>query len=320
MSAVAITVNPVCSHIYRGVFRLPPYIKLKESSIYLTIKVWTKVEMPTKIVCLFYKMSDKATWWSITAFDDEILVIEDVSSYPHWVANVYGGREICPETNREHFQGALQLHTQQRFSKVKNWLKKAHIEPARKDIKTGLINAKALINYAMKEETSAGEKSVRKNPKKFLDAAGICQLIRSKVKSSQTASQKIIVQQFWDAVCDLIVEDPSMTGQLMNPSLRNFYCQTYKAWDRLYEQGNSITLVQSDESSEEGEQQDPFPWMECPFCNNRYNQCECEDRDNLFCSQELYNGVQEASPEETASEASSEASCEGPGAPSPRSS
>jgi len=97
-------------------------------------------------------MSDKATWWSVTAFGDEILLLEDPSRFPSWVAKVYGGREECPDTKSIHFQGALQLHTQQRLSKLKSWLPTAHFEIARK--------VEALKKYAMKSETAVSEKKI----------------------------------------------------------------------------------------------------------------------------------------------------------------
>jgi len=103
-------------------------------------------------------MSDKATWWSVTAFGDEILLLEDISGYPHWVATVYGGREECPETKSVHFQGALQCYSQQRLAKLKSWLPTAHFEIARK--------VEALKKYAMKSETAISEKkffAIRKN-------------------------------------------------------------------------------------------------------------------------------------------------------------
>ena len=49
----------------------------------------------------------KSTWWSVTAYNDEIESME--GNFPEWVKAVYGGRETCPTTGRLHFQGALAL-------------------------------------------------------------------------------------------------------------------------------------------------------------------------------------------------------------------
>ncbi|WP_445727506.1 hypothetical protein, partial [Flavobacterium sp.] len=86
--------------------------------------------------------------WSITSYDpqehDKIN-----GELPDFVREVHGGLEECPSTKRIHFQGAL-VTKHCRFSQVKKWLPKAHIEPA--------IKKEALIQYAMKEDTSIGEK------------------------------------------------------------------------------------------------------------------------------------------------------------------
>jgi len=167
-------------------------------------------------------MSEKATWWSITEFEEQtICMLEDADKYPDWVLKVFGGREKCPNTGRIHFQGALQCRQQQRFSKVKSWLPKAHIEKA--------VSAVAIKKYAMKTETAISEKKENINSKKFLDAQAICRLITSKVVDRQTDRQ----DQFWSAIQDILVEDPSLTGQLMNPSLKNFWVKTAPAWYKL---------------------------------------------------------------------------------------
>lgn len=99
-------------------------------------------------------MTDKATWWSVTAYNDEISLLES-GELPSYVKKVYGGREECPETKRIHFQGAIQLKSQQRLGTLKKWLPTAHFEVAH--------NKDALKKYAMKSDTAVGEKSERQN-------------------------------------------------------------------------------------------------------------------------------------------------------------
>lgn len=93
--------------------------------------------------------SNKSSWWSITAFNEEakLLVASQQGNvaFPDFVKELYGGMEKCPSTGKEHFQGAL--HTSHvRMSQVKKWLPTAHLEVAR--------NKEALKKYAMKEETA----------------------------------------------------------------------------------------------------------------------------------------------------------------------
>jgi len=170
---------------------------------------------------------NKSTWWSVTAFNDEIALLEDKSHYPPEVKTVFGGREKCPETGKEHFQGCVQLYTQQRMSWFKSWLKTAHLEPAR--------HKDALIKYAMKEDTATGEKLERTNPLKHFTADEIClELARKIFKQYKTRPMdKEPKDWFWTAANTMLLEDPKLAGQLMNPSLKGFWCETREVWVTL---------------------------------------------------------------------------------------
>jgi len=100
----------------------------------------------------------RATWWSITAYNREIETLEgwiaDQKLMPSWLKRIYGGREICPNTGRVHFQGAINT-AQIRMSTIKDVLPTTHIERA--------IRKDALVKYAMKEETADGEKAIATN-------------------------------------------------------------------------------------------------------------------------------------------------------------
>lgn len=103
-------------------------------------------------------MAIRATWWSITAFNDEATLLcasmEGKGEIPNFVKEIHGGMEKCPTTGKEHFQGAL--HTDQvRLSQLKKWLPTSHLEKAK--------NKNALIKYALKADTAVGVKSSMEN-------------------------------------------------------------------------------------------------------------------------------------------------------------
>lgn len=162
-----------------------------------------------------------ATWWSITAYNEEMDLCENTENWPPWVVKIQGGREQCPTTGRIHYQGAMQLVSAMRRTKIKTWLKTAHLEQSRKTI--------ALKQYAMKDETAIGEKLINVNPNPYLSADKICQLIADKVHehNNQTDRQ---TDRFWFGVKKILSTRPEMAGQLMNPSLRNFYIKTESVW------------------------------------------------------------------------------------------
>jgi len=172
------------------------------------------------------RQPDKATWWSVTAFNDEILLCEDIAKYPSFVKKVYGGREKCPTTGTPHFQGAIQCFTQQRMSSIKNWLPTANLQIAKqKD---------ALIKYAMKEDTATGEKLERCNPAKFYTADELLEEIAYKIlgleDDEKYRGDEGVKNLFNQAIYSMLMENKKLAGQLMNPSLRNFWCATYRVW------------------------------------------------------------------------------------------
>lgn len=162
-----------------------------------------------------------ATWWSVTAFNEEILLCEDPKSWPPWCLRILGGREQCPNTGTVHFQGAMQCVTPIRRKQIKSFLKTAHLQQSKKTI--------ALTQYAMKQETAIGEKKVLINETPFLSADKICQEIAdyNQQHYKQTDRQ---TDRFWSGVRGILTSRPQMAGQLMNPSLRNFYLKTESVW------------------------------------------------------------------------------------------
>jgi len=105
-------------------------------------------------------MNTKGTWWSVTAYNDEIGLLETPTSFPDFVEKVLGGREECPTTHRLHFQGAVKCRRQVRLTQLKKWLPTAHFEIAR--------NAASIQKYAMKKETAVGDKVARSNPTELI--------------------------------------------------------------------------------------------------------------------------------------------------------
>jgi len=161
-----------------------------------------------------------STWWSVTGFSGEIAILE-TPPYPVFVRKILGGRETCPDTGREHFQGAIQCWQQVRLSQFKDWLPTAHLEPAR--------HAEALQKYAMKAETASGEKKVTENTIKHFSANQICEKIALAIVCSKNQTDRQ-TDSFWRGVKAILMESPELAGQLMNPSLRNFYKNTESVW------------------------------------------------------------------------------------------
>jgi hypothetical protein len=102
--------------------------------------------------------TDKASWWSITAYNEQAHILEAYRKgekpLPSFVKKLYGGLEECPTTKRLHYQGALNT-PQIRMSCLKKWIPAVHWEKAR--------NIEGLKIYALKQATAIGEKSIQVN-------------------------------------------------------------------------------------------------------------------------------------------------------------
>lgn len=164
----------------------------------------------------------RSTWWIVTAFNEDIVKMEDPDNLPAWVKAIHGGREACPSTGKLHGQQAVQCHTQTRFGTIKSWLPKSHIEAAR--------SALAIKTYCMKATTAAGEKKTIVNTKPFYTADGIMTLIAKAIVSKPPIPVSVGEGHYWQAVNKILETDPTLAGQLMNPSLRNFFLKTSTTW------------------------------------------------------------------------------------------
>ena len=85
------------------------------------------------------KMTDRSNCWSITIFDESYSTAKLPAGW-----EIKGQKEMCPKTNKEHYQGMLTT-PQVRFTAVKKVFPLAHIEKARKPT--------ALAQYVKKEDT-----------------------------------------------------------------------------------------------------------------------------------------------------------------------
>ncbi len=77
----------------------------------------------------FSMPTPKVRSWCFTSFKDELKLAEDDQAFRYCIA----ATEICPDTNRRHFQGYLELHSPQRLGRVQRIIGDAvcHCEPRR---------------------------------------------------------------------------------------------------------------------------------------------------------------------------------------------
>lgn len=193
-------------------------------------------------------MTDKATWWSVTAFNQEIDLLEK-GEFPSYVKAVYGGREECPDTKRLHFQGAVQLRSQQRLSTLKKWLPTAHFEVAR--------NKDAIKKYAMKEETAVGPKTEKINDIEHITVEKIMLKMAdewdSDVYSEYLEEFKDDVKEafksaYWHTVRSILRKYPDyrkVCNIFARADVVTLWDRTRTVWLAVATESNSITLSAS---------------------------------------------------------------------------
>lgn len=180
----------------------------------------TKYKMQTD------RQTDKSAAWSVTAFGDEISLLEDNDRYPNFVKEVHGGREMCPTTSKVHFQGALILKSQQRLSALKKWLPTAHFEACRQ--------IDALKKYCMKDDTAVGDKVVRENETPHYRMEELLMMIaHNRTDDCDTFDETMkYKEEYWAIVNKIVYISPRLISAFTIPAMEKAWVQTRGVWLR----------------------------------------------------------------------------------------
>lgn len=187
----------------------------------------------------------RSTYWSVTAYKNEIAICRDATRFPVFVESVNGQTETCPTTGTIHFQGIIKCSRQVRFSCFKSWLPTAHIEPAK--------NVPRLKTYVKKSETSNGDYAEVSNEMPMYAPEEVLRMLGDK-SSEVTDLDRFIVNNkfnvnahYWHLV-DLIVEENGdrYVRLFMNPIIKTMFTNM-SVWKR---KGPLVLQAPPDEDSE----------------------------------------------------------------------
>ena len=209
------------------------------------------------------RQTDKSSNWAVTAFNNDMLLLEDGTSWPSYVKKVYGGRETCPDTGRVHFQGHIQLVTQQRMSALKKWLPTAHLEIAR--------NFKASVTYAMKSDTATGDKNEVVNPRPFIDNQSALMML-ARIKNPPDSEADLSDKDFWYRVKVILREQPHLCGLLAKPDIYRMWKHTWEVW--IEEATEEAAIKANDEKN--------LAW-----CEERYEESIVLQTPTIFSSENI---------------------------------
>lgn len=170
----------------------------------------------------------RASWWSITInnpTDEERELLKE-ENRPKFVKSVHCQDEVG-ENGTLHIQGAV--HTGQcRFSEVKKWLTRAHIEPAR--------NKDALLKYVSKTETAIPG-SQKEYTSEYITMDKALRMIAARsividftIERTDKELDDLKRKEFWNAVNEILLENPSIVSILTNPQLERAWVKTRQTW------------------------------------------------------------------------------------------
>lgn len=174
----------------------------------------------------------RAAHWSITINNPAEEDRQALKDHPTFVKKVVCQDEVG-DNGTLHIQGYVQT-TQVRFSAIKKWLPRAHIEVAR--------NQKALLNYVQKDDTAV-EGTQQQITNEYLSMDKALMKIAEQKDISQfemdfdkymSNPQKEIKREYWALVNKILVDQPRAVGLFTNPQLERAWINTRSVWITLF--------------------------------------------------------------------------------------
>lgn len=189
----------------------------------------------------------RASWWSITINNptDEDRKLLEKQNLPSFVKSIHSQDEVGDE-GTPHIQGAVNT-TQVRFSEVKKWLPRAHIEPAR--------NKDALLKYVKKTETAvAGTQFVVQADYLSMEAymRALAAAAREEPDWTQFMMEMTFEQiakkrdqwardEYWEIANEILLEKPSIIGLISNPQMERAWVRTRRTWIQILDRQDRQT-------------------------------------------------------------------------------
>lgn len=168
------------------------------------------------------KFQGTAIHWKSAIFD-----VDDnwskLDTVPSFVKTVYRQKEICPTTQKPHFQAHIVCHQQQRISKLCSWIKATKWIPVKGD-----DHIKNSINYTSKKDTAVeGTHQVQHGEKYYQLHELLLEIAKRYTPDDAliTDTGLWLQRRSWEGLTSRMVrEDPKWANKLSNPGLK-------KMWD-----------------------------------------------------------------------------------------
>lgn len=174
----------------------------------------------------------RTTKWSMTInnpTDDDFERIRNPPTFIKWTKF----QQEIGEEGTPHLQCAV-LTAQVRFSQMKKWQPRAHIEVAK--------NWQALLSYVEKKETAvAGTQEKVEGGYIAMDQALIlvarygCNMLEWLMESDRTEQEvtQWKKQEYWAAVNGILMDRPTLVGLYTQPQMERAWINTRSVWMKL---------------------------------------------------------------------------------------
>lgn len=175
----------------------------------------------------------RGSWWSITINNPTEQDRQALKEPPTFVKRLKYQDEIGGDGTL-HIQGAVNT-SQVRFSAIKSWLKRAHIELGK--------DPKALLAYVGKTDTAvAGTQNDHKQEYMTMEK-GLRKLAEYYVPPDphDEPSKTWEEDHYWDAVKLILKESPSLVQLYTNPQMLRAWKNTRSVWLDLLEETDRQT-------------------------------------------------------------------------------
>lgn len=201
------------------------------------------------------RQTDKTTRWAFTAYQDQWHLFTTV--IPELVADIGWQKEVCPDTQREHYQGFIRTKRQVRFVQMKKLYPGVHIEQAK--------NWDALVNYCRKSESAIEGSQVRITAPEGVKPLTMAQaliLLASNLpydtyawsemdeKKIKEAKENI----FWKAVENTVRINLDLVGLFTQPQYQRAFQNLKQVWV-----DTALEVAQTDRQTDE----DECVWDKC---------------------------------------------------------
>lgn len=171
--------------------------------------------------------SAKSTQWSFTAYEAQWDLFKVM---PELVAEWGWQEEVCPTTERKHYQGWLRTKRQVRFSQLRKILPSVHLEIAK--------NFKALQAYCKKTDTAVdGTQQHHSNPvaalsmaKALIKVAGVGVRIDTTRCETMDQFKQAYGREYELAVARLLRDDENLIGLYSQPQYERAYVKWRGVW------------------------------------------------------------------------------------------